>query len=195
MKKYLLLLIFCMLFFSCSPLQVEEDAFDNSVSIKFHDNVHYSRLAGELRLITIIFSKELKANKLTTPKLFIKFEGEKGETFEGKSIEIHLDGKIFTLPLLESRFAQNVSQQTSGYTNYSFLGSFTYLDTTRTNTNIIAFDVLLNNDMLEQFLKSSHFMIRFLTKNIDGVSKNVFERGSLKDESIKEFIKYGTYYN
>jgi len=191
MKKLNLLLLVIIIFYGCSPIQIKKDVFDNSYSIKLDDNYlsKYLRLDGELDVETILFSKEYKKGKMSEPIIFLKFIGYNGDILEGNSIEINLDGKIYKIQILESRFAQYVKIQTSGYTNYTYLGSFTFADTTRTNVNILAFEAPLNNEIRNEILKSNTFMIRFYTKNINGVSKNVFQSNSPEIKDIKEFVK------
>jgi len=190
MKKVSILFVFTFLI-SCTPFNIIHDKFDKSILIKLVKiSNDFEQLDGKLVIDEIVFLKEYNAGKVSDTKLFCKFEGENGEIFEGKNIELNLDGVIYKLNLIESRLGNYEKIISFSSTSYTLLGAFTYSDTSRSNVHVIVTESILPKNIQELITKSKSLMIRIYTKNIDGISKNTFETIDFTLKDIKKFINY-----
>lgn len=191
MKKIFLFFIL-MFFIGCSSLTVINDSFDNSHWIYLPmDRGEFIDLSGEIEIVLFYLSKEFKKDStIATAKLSCKFEGYKGEMLEGNTIEVKTDDVIHKLKLNESRFGVKEKTATSSSTTFTWIGAFTYTDTTRSNVNIIAMETVLTKEVLGAMKNAKSISFRILTKNIDGVSKNTFKYKPYVSSDLKEFVDY-----
>jgi len=178
---------------NCSSVQQIYNEFDSSINIKLEQNQEdYNRINGKIKIDKIIFTKKFKDGQESIPRLFCKFEGRNGEYLEGKTIELKLDGMIYELSLDESRLAQYGKITSSPHTLLTRVGAFTFSNSSKDNITILAMETTLSKEILEAILDSKILMLRVFTKNIDGISQNIFRNheyssgGALRD--IKEFI-------
>ncbi|MBE3141231.1 MAG: hypothetical protein IMZ53_11715 [Thermoplasmata archaeon] len=171
------------------------DEFDNSASVKLEisntdEYIGFNRLDGKIKIVKILFTKDYDSKIFSDINLFCKFEGNRGELFEGNFIELNTDGNIHQLNLTEARIDQYERETGTSLTLFTRIGPFTFSDSTRTNVNIIAMDLILSGGIQEAILGSKKVMLRILTKNIDGVSKNTFNFRSKSLSDLKQIIKF-----
>ena len=191
--KQLLPILLASLFISCSSVKVVRDEFDNSASVKLEisDSDEYNgfaRLDGKIKIVKFLFTKDYDSEIFSDINLFCKFEGYRGELFEGNFIELNTDGKIHQLDLTEVRIDQYEREAGASLTIFTRIGPFTFSDSTRANINIIAMELILSGGIQEAILGSKKVMLRILTKNIDGVSKNTFKFRSKSLSDLKKII-------
>jgi len=191
--KQLLFILFVSFFISCSSVKVVRDEFDNSASIKLEikdtdEHNGFNRLDGNIKIVKILFTKNYDSKIFSNINLFCKFEGYRGELFEGNFIELNTDGKIHQLNLTETRIAQYERETGASLTIFTRIGPFTFSDSSRANINIIAMELILSGGIQEAILGSKKAMLRILTKNIDGVSKNTFIFRSKSLSDLKKII-------
>ena len=191
--KQLLFILLVSFFISCSSVKVVRDEFDNSASIKLEikdtdEHNGFNRLDGNIKIVKILFTKNYDSKILSDINLFCKFEGYRGELFEGNFIELNTDGKIHQLNLTETRIAQYERETGASLTIFTRIGPFTFSDSSRANINIIAMELILSGGIQEAILGSKKAMLRILTKNIDGVSKNTFIFRSKSLSDLKKII-------
>jgi len=117
----------------------------------------------------ILFQKDSASKPLSDIFLFCKFVGHHGEVFEGDSIELNIDGNIFSLEPMETRTGEAEVATGTSATVLTKFGAFTYSDASKANIHVIALDLTLSKEIQEAMLDSEKIMIRILTKNIDGV--------------------------
>lgn len=181
--------ILCLLIFtiSCSSVNVIQDKFDNSRQFKIERSAgDFIRIDGEINIDIIILSKEFKNGTISNPKLFCKFECRNNEVFNGDSIELNIDSKIYKIAISENRLGKN---QTI-YHNYTQIGGFTFGSTEVTGLNIIVIEANINIEIQNALKNSKSMMLRIYTNNIDGISKNTFEAQEYTIKAIKELIQY-----
>lgn len=187
----------CPVFFlifsiGCSAVQVINDKFDNSTLIKLErDQRDFIQQAGNVEINTMILSREYKAGINKAPvKLFFKFEGRQGEVLEGNTIEIKTDDIIHKCKLIEKRSEVYEKAISSSSTSYTWIGAFTYTDSTRSNINVIAIESILSPEVIKAMDNAKSISFRILTKNIDGISKNTYTVVDFLVGDIKDFINY-----
>lgn len=194
MKKFAALFVFA-LSIACSQVKVVHDEFDNSsvVSLdvkEFYDDRGMSPVDGQLEVARILFQKDSASKPLSDISLFCKFVGSHGEIFEGDSLELNIDGSIYSLEPKETRAGAAEIETGSSRTVFTRLGAFTFSDAKKANIHVIALDLTLSKEIQEALLASEKIMIRILTKNIDGLLKNTFKFKKKSVSDIKNFIMF-----
>lgn len=190
--KQLSIFSILLLLVSCSFTKVVHDKFDQTSEIRLKlkgSPYFFKTLDGEIKIIEINFSKGSESKLFSDINMFCKFEGFNGEMLEGETIEISMDGEIFKLPLREARFGDYEIETGTAVTMFTRLGPFTFSDSVRSNIHIIVMEMTISKEIQEAILASKKIMIRILTRNIDGISKNTFRYKSIAVSNLKKFIK------